>query len=86
MPNFTSSGTGTSNVIFSFNLSSDGTNFTTTLPLSITNACNAATNVIGGVTVQAATLAGWKKGRLDQISTTQTTGVFITNIITGYFY
>lgn len=85
-PDFTAASTGTSNVIFSFNLSTDGTNYSTTYPLTVTNTCNGTTNVIGGTVIPAATLAGYKKGRFDQVSTTQGNAVTINAIRTGFFY
>ena len=84
---FTAAGVGTSNVIFSFNATADGTNWTTTLPLSFTNSCNGSNvAVVGWNYFTALQLDPWQKIRLDQISTTQTNAVTITAVTAGYYY
>lgn len=85
-PNFTAAGAGVSNVVFGFNGTADGTNWSTTVPLSITNTCNGTTNVIGAVFVSAASLAPYKQIRLDQVITTQGNNVTINGFTVGFFY
>lgn len=80
VPRFVAAGVGTSNVTFGVNLRL-GTNWTTTLPLSLTAACNGTTAVVGSpVYVARSNLVGVSALRLDQIITTQTNAVTISGL------
>jgi hypothetical protein len=79
-PSFVAAGAGTSNVVFRFNASIDGTNFTTTYPFSFTNSATATTAAIGFHQLTAAQLAGVKKLRFDWFETQQTNAVTLSAI------
>lgn len=53
MPRFSAEAAGTSNVVFTFNLSRDGTTYTTVDPLSYTLTANGTNAVVGLVTFAA---------------------------------
>lgn len=74
------SGTGPSNSVAAFDVSPDGTNWTTTLPFGLTNTLNGNTNVGSFVNVSRTNLAGAMYLRLDKTSTSQVTGA-VTNSI-----
>lgn len=84
-PAFSAAGVGNSNVVFSFNVSGDGTHYSTTLPFSVTIAANGTTNVVGYTNVPASVLSGVQWIRCDQIQTTQTNLVTITAIYASWF-
>ena len=81
MPTFSAENAGTSNVVFTLNLSADGSTWTTTGPLSYTMSANG-TNVLLGWQTFAATnfVNGVMKVRLSTVSTTQTNNVTVTSV------
>jgi hypothetical protein len=87
-PYFAGTQGGTSNVVFGFNVSVDGTNYTTTPPgnFLFTNSANGTTGVIGLHQIPASNLFGIQKIRFDSLATTQTNGIFVTNIFYNYTY
>ena len=76
-PTTTGAGVGTSNVIFSIQLSPDATDYTTTTPLSLTNALTGTTLARGYIFVSRTNLYGTKWARVSAVSTTQTNGVTV---------
>jgi len=79
LPRFSAAGVGTSNVVFTFNLSRDGSTYTTTGPLSYTLAANGTNGVVGLVTFDATNFANdvrWIKWTA--LSTTQTNNLTVS--------
>lgn len=83
---FSAAGTGTSNVVANFQVSPDGTNWTTSPFLTVTTAANG-TNAVGGYGLWTADqLRGIKQVRFSGITTTQTNGVTVSGIKYGFWY
>jgi len=85
-PIFTAADSGKSNVWHQFNLTGDGTNFSTVLPISVTNAANGTNPVSGWTVITKAQLHGAKSARLDAVGTTQTNAVTTTGVNVIFFY
>jgi len=84
-PMLVGTNSGTSNVVFGFNVSVDGTNFSTTLPITVTNSANGTNPVVGYTLIGPAVLNNARWWRLDQIVTSQTNSLTIQKVIGGYF-
>lgn len=69
---------GTSNVVYSFYPSADGTNYATAGALTLTCNANDTTKVIGTTNWSAAQLAGWRSLKLGAIYNQNATGI-VTN-------
>lgn len=86
MPVF-SGGVGTSNVVYGFALSFDkGTNYSTTLPLTVTIAANGTNTVKGVGQFTAAQLQDATHIKLISVSTTQTNNITTANVFYGFTY
>lgn len=84
-PSTTGAGVGTSNVTFSVQLAGDGSTFTTTTPISLTNANNGTTTATGYIIVNRTNLVGITSGRVSAVSTTQTNGVTVGLSYSQYY-
>ena len=80
MPMFSAAGAGTSNVVFTFDLSPDGVTYSTTGPLTVTAACNGTNAVVHWANVFADSLPNTQYIRLTSVSTTQTNQVSVSSI------
>lgn len=80
MPTFSAAGAGTSNVVFTFNLSPDGTTYSTTGPLTFTAVCNGTNSVTHWFNAFADELPNTQYIKLSTISTTQTNRVTVTSV------
>lgn len=80
LPHFAGTNAGTANVTFRFEVSADGTNFTTTGPLQLIVAMNGATGVRGWTNWSAATLDNIRAVRLASIANAHTASIFPTNV------
>lgn len=82
--------TGTSqssNVWFGLDLSDGtGTNWSTTTPITVTNAVNGSLTVTGLVVVPASAFQGCKYARWDSLGTLATNGVVPVELIWSQFY
>jgi hypothetical protein len=81
MPYFVDTNSTAANLIFKFNVSYDGTNWGTTLPILITNALNGTTAVRGFFNIPPDTLNNVRQLRLQSIVNGQTNTVWITNVV-----
>lgn len=68
------------NVVFNFQVSADGTNFTTTTPFSLTNVLNGTTAVRGFHLLTADQLNHVQKLRLATIVNGHTNNIWVTNV------
>lgn len=75
-----------SNAVAGIDTSSDGTHFTTTTPITLTNSLNGTTPVEGHVTLTAAQMANIQAIRVDSFGTTATTNVTCTAIYYSQYY
>ena len=80
MPSLSCTNAGTSNVVFSFDVSPDGTTWSTTKPVTATVACNGTNAVVGAVNIAASALPNVQYLRLTSIETTQTNTVTISSV------
>jgi hypothetical protein len=80
MPLFSAAGTGTSNVVFTFDLSPDGVTYSTTGPVTVTAACNGTNAVVHWANVFPDSLPNTQFIKLTSVSTTQTNKVTITAV------
>ena len=85
MPTFTCAGADTGNVTFNWNLSYDGTNWTTTTPISLVLVANGTTRVTGYTNVPADKLDNVRFIRLATISGTATTVATVSNVVWSAF-
>lgn len=69
------------NVIFNFEVSADGTNWSTSTAFSLTNTLNGATAVRGFHLLSAATLDNVRQIRLQSIENAHTNSIWITNVM-----
>lgn len=79
-PLMSGSGASTDDVVFTFKLSLDGTNYTTLTPLSFTNALTGTTAVRGYYRFSAEQLAGCRKLQLFSIENTTSVTLNLTNV------
>lgn len=77
---------GTSNLITGFNFTPDNVLYSTTLPLSITNALNGTNPTVAFFIINRTNFAGVKSIRWDRTSTTQTNLVTVTGITFRFLY
>lgn len=80
MPTFSAAGAGTSNVVFTLDLSPDCTTYSTTGPVTFTAACNGTNTVIHWANIFSDSLPNTQCIRLTSISTTQTNTVTVTSV------
>ncbi len=84
-PSFTLLSTaGAGTITFGWNLSVDGTNWTTTLPLTLALAANSTNTVTGYTNVPGSWLDNTRYIRLDSMASTSTN--VVTNIVVRYGY
>jgi hypothetical protein len=80
-PYFAGTNASTANVIFAFTVSYDGTNWSTTTPILLTNAMNGTTAVRGFHHIPASSLDNVRAIRLQTIQNAHTASVFVTNVV-----
>lgn len=81
MPYFAGTDTTSADCVFKFALSADGTNYTTTTPLSFTNSLNSATAVRGYYFFTPLQLDNVYKIRLTSIQNAHTNSIVVTNVL-----
>lgn len=80
LPHFAGTNAGTANLRFTFELSADGTNWTTTTPLSFNVPMNGSTGVRFYTNFTSSQLGNVKWLRLAQITNAHTESLFVTNV------
>ncbi len=85
MPHFAGTNTATTNVIFDFEVTYDGTNWSTVTAVTLTNALNGTTAVRGYHAIPPDTLDNVKAIRLQSIENRHSASVFITNVTWSVF-
>ncbi len=81
LPYYKGGDVGAGNLILRFDVTADGTNWTTTKPLSCTNALNG-TNVVRDCSqFTAAQLNGLQGIRMQTIENTATNAITVTNVV-----
>lgn len=86
LPTVHASGASTSNVVYGFNVTTDGTNFTTTAPIQGGVILNGATPATGYIYVSRTNLTGLKQLRFGQCSTTSLATITNDAIRVGWTY
>lgn len=84
LPAFTGLGASTANVTFTFNVSADGTNYTTTGPLTYVVALNGSTAVLGYKLFLPTDVNNVQYLRLSSIQNAATNGMTIQGITYSY--
>ena len=79
-PSFTGLGAGTSNLTFAFDVSYDGTVWSTTGPLSYTVAMNGTNPVVGYFLIPKTSLDNVKKIRLKSIANANASNATLTSV------
>jgi hypothetical protein len=85
MPTFIGTNAGTANVILAFNVSADGTNWSTTTPFSYTLPMNGTTAVIGYTNFPSTLLDNVAYLRLAYISNAHTANITVSNVTWSVF-
>lgn len=86
-PTVHASGASTSNVVYGFDLTLDGTTWTTTAPIQGTiGPLKGATPITGFIYVNRTNLTGAKQLRLGQVSTTSVATITNDAMRAGWFY
>ncbi len=78
MASLSAANPGTSNVVFTLNLSPDGVNYSTTGPIVLTAACNGTNAVTFWTNLFADSFPNTQYIKLSTVSTTQTNTVTVT--------
>lgn len=86
LPTVHASGASTSNVVYGFNVTPDGTNFTTTAPIQGGVILNGATAATGYIFVSRTNLTGMKQLRFGYCSTTSVATITNDAIRVGWTY
>lgn len=86
MPTIQGASATTSNVVFGFNATPDGTNWTTVPPLTGTMVAQGATQITGAIYLWRTNLTGFKQIRFGYSSTTSLATVTNQGMRYGYFY
>lgn len=85
LPRFVGTGASTANVTFTFNVSADGTNYTTTGPLTYTAALNGTTPVVGYKLFTATDLNNVRYLKLSSVTNAGSVGCVISGIQYSYY-
>jgi len=85
IPTFVAANAGTSNVVFTFEVSADGTNFTTTGPVSVTAVANGTNTVRHYSLIPPTTLNNVRYIRLHSIQNAQTNAITLSGVLYSYF-
>ena len=80
-PNFAGTNAGTDTLTVGCDVTYDGTNWTTTQPISPTFTMNGATGVIGYSNVPASQLDNVLKLRVTKVSNSHASSLFLTNLV-----
>jgi hypothetical protein len=80
-PYFAGTNASTANVILAFNVSYDGTNWSTTTPILLTNVMNGTTAVRGYHHIPASSLDNVRAIRLQTIQNAHNASLFVTNVV-----
>lgn len=80
LPSFAGTNSGAANLRLEFDVSADGTNFTTTSPFVLTFAMNGTTGVIPWTNIPPSLLDNVAYLRLTKMTNAHTASLFITNV------
>lgn len=84
LPLVVGTNTATANAVFKFNVTADGTNYTTTFPIQGTVALNGTTPARGYILIPNTSLDNVRAIRLDSITNAHTASIIITNVVASY--
>lgn len=80
-PYFTGTNDSTTNVVFKFETTADGANYSTTGPLRVTNALNGTNAVRGAFFISNDTLDNCRAVKLVSIQNYHTNSISVTNVV-----
>jgi hypothetical protein len=81
LPYFTGTNTSTADTVFRFEVTADGTSYTTTGPLRVTNSLNSATGVRGVRFLSRNDLDNIRAVKLVSIQNYHTNSIYVTNCV-----
>lgn len=85
-PSIVAAGAETNVVTFKLNLSTDGSTWSTTYPITSTVTANGTTAVVGWTQISRTNLAGAKYMRLDAVTTAASSAITVSGVKLNYYY